>query len=130
MLAFFLAGTEALGLQAGTETLEVQGGCGESKDPWPECAKPTKKFEHIMNTQPGKQWPEAGGYCGAWSTQRAAMEKGAWISQQQVPHAIPDGQICRAILTRRTSLAATLSSRPSTTRGRRPSIGSPRRARA
>ena len=74
MLAFFLAGTEALGLQAGTETLEVQGGCGESKDPWPECAKPSKKFEHIMNTQPDKQWPEAGGYCGAWSTQRAAME--------------------------------------------------------
>ena len=121
MLVFVLASTEAFGLQAGTE--KVQGGCGESKDPWPECAKPTKKFEHIMNTQPGKQWPEAGGYCGAWSTQRAAMEKGAWISQQQVPHAIPDGQICRAILTRRTSLAAT---RSATTPRERRSTRSPR----
>ena len=56
MLVFVLASTEAFGLQAGTE--KVQGGCGESKDPWPECAKPTKKFEHIMNTQPVYRWDD------------------------------------------------------------------------
>ena len=37
-----------------------------------------------MPTQPGYQWGDAGGYCGSFATQRAAMAKGAWISQQQV----------------------------------------------
>jgi hypothetical protein len=33
-----------------------------------------------------------GGYCGSWSIQRAAMAKGAWISQQQVrDHTVPGG---------------------------------------
>jgi hypothetical protein len=50
----------------------------------PECNKPSKKYEQIMNTQPGYQWNDAGGYCGSFATQRAAMAKGAWISQQQV----------------------------------------------
>lgn len=50
----------------------------------PECRKPSKQFERIMNTQPGYQWNDAGGYCGSFATQRAAMAKGAWISQQQV----------------------------------------------
>ena len=50
----------------------------------PECKKPWKKHERIMNTQPGYQWGDAGGYCGSFATQRAAMAKGAWISQQQV----------------------------------------------
>jgi hypothetical protein len=50
----------------------------------PECKKPSKMHEQIQNTQPGYQWGDAGGYCGSFSTQRAAMAKGAWISQQQV----------------------------------------------
>jgi len=58
----------------------------------PECNKPSKKYEQIANTQPGYQWNDAGGYCGSFATQRAAMAKGAWISQQQVrDHASPGG---------------------------------------
>ena len=57
-----------------------------------ECRKPTRKFERISITQPGYQWMDAGGYCGAWSIQRAVMAKGAWISQQQVRnHTVPGG---------------------------------------
>ncbi|CAJ1328223.1 unnamed protein product, partial [Effrenium voratum] len=58
----------------------------------PECSKPVRKFERIATTQPGFQWDDAGGYCGSWSIQRAAMAKGAWISQQQVRnHTVPGG---------------------------------------
>ena len=42
------------------------------------------KYKRIVDIQPGWQWDDAGGYCGAWSIQRAALAKGAWISQQQV----------------------------------------------
>jgi len=58
-----------------------------------ECRKPKDmKHELLLNTQPGVQWMRFGGYCGAWSIQRAAMAKGAWISQQQVrDHAKPGG---------------------------------------
>ena len=48
------------------------------------CEKPDMKFERIQDVQPGFQWPDNGGYCGSWSVQRAALTKGAWISQQQV----------------------------------------------
>jgi len=58
----------------------------------PECTKPNKQHEIIQNTQPGYQWNDAGGYCGSFATQRAAMAKGAWISQQQVrDHTKPGG---------------------------------------
>jgi len=50
----------------------------------PECKKPAKRYEQIANTQPGYQWGDAGGFCGSFATQRAAMAKGAWISQEQV----------------------------------------------
>lgn len=40
-------------------------------------------FERRANIQPGYQWDDAGGYCGSWASQRAALSKGAWISQQQ-----------------------------------------------
>eukprot|EP00747_Dinoflagellata_sp_TGD_P180888 gnl/TRDRNA2_/TRDRNA2_34094_c0_seq1.p1 gnl/TRDRNA2_/TRDRNA2_34094_c0~~gnl/TRDRNA2_/TRDRNA2_34094_c0_seq1.p1 ORF type:complete len:359 (+),score=13.58 gnl/TRDRNA2_/TRDRNA2_34094_c0_seq1:87-1163(+) len=57
-----------------------------------ECHKPDKKFSNLLNTQPGIQWMDHGGYCGSWSIQRAAMAKGAWISQAQVRnHTIPGG---------------------------------------
>jgi hypothetical protein len=57
------------------------------------CRKPTDmQYELLFNTQPGVQWMTYGGYCGSWSIQRAAMAKGAWISQQQVrDHALPGG---------------------------------------
>jgi len=42
------------------------------------------KYERVMPSQPGYQWDDAGGYCGSWATQRAALTVGAWISQQQV----------------------------------------------
>jgi len=70
------------------------------------CAKPTKKYEQILNTQPGYQWDDAGGYCGSWSIQRAAMAKGAWISQQQVrDHTVPGGGNDNEILATNIDLA-------------------------
>ena len=48
------------------------------------CEKPDMKYENIQKAQPGYQWPDNGGYCGSWAVQRAALTKGAWISQQQV----------------------------------------------
>lgn len=50
----------------------------------PNGFAPTRKYQKILPMQPGIQWNAHGGYCGAWSTQRAAMAKGAYISQQQV----------------------------------------------
>jgi len=68
---------------------------GNISFPWcfaKECKKPTKSHQMILNAQPGLQWMDDGGYCGAWSIQRAAMVKGAWISQAQVrSHAKPGG---------------------------------------
>jgi len=46
--------------------------------------QPSRKYQKILPMQPGIQWGQHGGYCGAWSIQRAAMFKGAYISQQQV----------------------------------------------
>jgi len=72
----------------------------------PECEKPNKKYENIMNTQPGYQWNDAGGYCGSFATQRAAMAKGAWISQQQVrDHTQPGGGNDNEILDTNIDLA-------------------------
>ena len=51
----------------------------------PECVKPHKTYERIMNTQPGYQWGDAGGYCGSFATQRAAMAKGAQTRPQTPP---------------------------------------------
>ena len=48
------------------------------------CAKPSMKYERVVNSQPGFQWIDNGGYCGSWAIQRATLAKGAWISQQQV----------------------------------------------
>jgi hypothetical protein len=42
------------------------------------------KYERKSTIQPGYQWNDAGGYCGSWATQRAALNQGAWVSQQQV----------------------------------------------
>ena len=48
------------------------------------CERPALAYEWAADVQPGYQWGDAGGYCGSFATQRAAMAKGAWISQQQV----------------------------------------------
>ena len=48
------------------------------------CTSPGLKYERIQKSQPGYQWDDNGGYCGSWAVQRAALSKGAWISQQQV----------------------------------------------
>lgn len=50
----------------------------------PNGLEPSRKYEKILPMQPGIQWNQHGGYCGSWSTQRAVMAKGAYISQQQV----------------------------------------------
>lgn len=68
--------------------------------------KPAKKYERILHTQPGYQWMDHGGYCGSWSIQRAAMAKGAWISQQQVRnHTVPGGGNDNEILETNIELA-------------------------
>jgi hypothetical protein len=48
------------------------------------CEQPSRKYSKMLPMQPGIQWNQHGGYCGAWSFQRAALAKGAYISQQQV----------------------------------------------
>jgi len=56
------------------------------------CKYEPMKYERIIDVQPGFQWHDAGGYCGAWSIQRGAMAKGAYISEQQVrDHTSPGG---------------------------------------
>lgn len=41
------------------------------------CDKPNMTYERVADIQPGYQWNDAGGYCGAWATQRAVLAKGA-----------------------------------------------------
>jgi len=48
------------------------------------CSQPTRTYSKMLPLQPGIQWDAHGGYCGAWSVQRSALFKGAYISQQQV----------------------------------------------
>jgi hypothetical protein len=73
-----------------------------------ECSKPAKRFERLLPAQPGIQWMDHGGYCGAWSIQRAALAKGAWISQQQVrDHTVPGGGHDEEILATNIDLALT-----------------------
>lgn len=56
------------------------------------CANPQLKYETLLPGQPGYQWNDAGGYCGSWSTQRATLMQGAYISQGQVRnHTYPGG---------------------------------------
>jgi len=56
------------------------------------CEQPIRKYTKMLPLQPGVQWNAHGGYCGAWSFQRTALSKGAYMSQQQVrDHAQPGG---------------------------------------
>jgi len=71
------------------------------------CTNPELDYERIIPAQPGYQWNDAGGYCGAWSMQRATLTQGAWISQQQVrDHAVPGGGHDNEILS--TNIVAAL----------------------
>mmetsp|Transcript_96653 Transcript_96653/g.279014 ORF Transcript_96653/g.279014 Transcript_96653/m.279014 type:complete len:368 (-) Transcript_96653:59-1162(-) len=70
------------------------------------CTKPSKKHERLLPSQAGIQWMDHGGYCGAWSIQRTALAKGAWISQQKVrDHTVPGGGNDEEILSTNIDLA-------------------------
>lgn len=82
-VALMLFGTASAMPLHVNETIICKGGL---------CDNPNMKYERVSVTQPGYQWDDAGGYCGSWSIQRAAMAKGAYISQQQVrDHTSPGG---------------------------------------
>ena len=71
-----------------------------------ECVKQEMKYEKIMPSQPGYQWNDAGGYCGSWATQRAALVVGAYFSQQQVRnHTVPGGGHDNEILSTNIDVA-------------------------
>ena len=49
------------------------------------CTPPDTKYSKVVvGPQPGQQWNINGGFCGAFSTQHAALGVGAWISQDLV----------------------------------------------
>ena len=49
------------------------------------CTPPNAAFSRVIaGIQPGQQWNIAGGFCGAFSVQHAALAFGAWISQDLV----------------------------------------------
>lgn len=55
------------------------------------CTPPSTKFSRVMvGPTPGQQWNTAGGFCGAFSVQHAALAKGAWVSQDLVRKANRD----------------------------------------
>lgn len=72
-----------------------------------ECTRPSAAYHKILSTQAAcRDWKEDGGYCGSFSIQRAAMTKGAWISQQQVrDHTVPGGGHDNEILETNIDLA-------------------------
>ena len=50
-----------------------------------QCTPPAAKYSKVvLGPQPGQQWNINGGFCGAFSTQHAALAFGAWISQDLV----------------------------------------------
>jgi len=58
------------------------------------CTPPDAKYSRVMlGPVPGQQWNIAGGFCGSFSTQHAALAKGAWISQDLVRKANADQPI-------------------------------------
>ena len=50
-----------------------------------QCTPPPAKYSKVIaGPQPGQQWNINGGFCGAFSTQHAALAFGAWVSQDLV----------------------------------------------
>ena len=50
-----------------------------------QCTPPSTKYSRVVTGPvPGQQWNIAGGFCGAFSTQHAALSAGAWVSQDLV----------------------------------------------
>ena len=55
------------------------------------CTAPKTKYSWVApGVTPGQQWNSAGGFCGAFSVQHAALPFGAWISQDLVRKANRD----------------------------------------
>jgi hypothetical protein len=55
------------------------------------CTPPKTLYSRVIaGPQPGQQWNIAGGFCGAFSVQHAALAQGAWISQDLVRKANRD----------------------------------------
>ena len=55
------------------------------------CTPPATKYSRVIaGPTPGRQWNIAGGFCGAFSLQHAALAQGAWISQDLVRKANRD----------------------------------------
>lgn len=49
------------------------------------CTPPATAYARVaVGPQPGQQWNIAGGFCGAFSLQHAALASGAWLSQDLV----------------------------------------------
>jgi hypothetical protein len=49
------------------------------------CTPPASLYSRVIaGPQPGQQWNIEGGFCGAFSTQHAALAFGAWVSQDLV----------------------------------------------
>lgn len=58
------------------------------------CTPPKTTYSLIIpGPQPGIQWEDSGGFCGAFSIQHAALAFGAWISQDLVRKANRDQDI-------------------------------------
>jgi len=50
-----------------------------------QCTPPDTKYSGVIRGPvPGQQWNINGGFCGAFSTQHAALGAGAWVSQDLV----------------------------------------------
>ena len=55
------------------------------------CTPPATTFSRVITGPvPGQQWNIAGGFCGAFSLQHAALAFGAWVSQDLVRKANRD----------------------------------------
>jgi hypothetical protein len=70
--------------------VRVRAGCV----PPGQCTPPSTAYSLVIpGPQPGQQWNTAGGFCGAFSVQHAALAFGAWISQDLVRKANRDQNI-------------------------------------
>jgi len=56
------------------------------------CTPPPAKYTKVLPLKPRQQWNINGGFCGALSVQSAALAFGAWISQDLVRKATPQGK--------------------------------------
>lgn len=87
-MRFILAATTILGAADGLH--EWHSSSNVSPDahrcvPPGQCTPPSTAYAKVINGPvPGQQWNINGGFCGAFSTQHAALGVGAWVSQDLV----------------------------------------------